>query len=155
MDELIETIRDNAEHKGDVDALVTRLLMASEGGKELNLAIANLGTSPPWRWHDGVYEQCVTRDQYGPGAVGNPVCSLEYFTERLDDAMQLIPGNWRVHSIAQFYGKWSVCLHQAFGAEEDQKIWKQGHHWPGKYNSTAEHKNLAIAICAAAIQARG
>jgi len=153
MDDQLETLRENAEHAGDIQSVIDRLAKAKEGGAELNLAIANIGVSPPWRWHDGIYEQCVIRDQYGAGAVGNPVCSLEYFTEKTDVALELVPGDWRVHSISQFYGKWSVCLHRAFGVEEDEAVWKKGHHWPSNLRADGAHGCLQVAICIAALQA--
>jgi len=71
-------------------ALIERLEKATEPDRELDLAIVNIGAKHPWRWLD-VTAETITRDEYGPGAVGNPVCSLEHFTASIDDALMLAP----------------------------------------------------------------
>lgn len=134
--------------------LIAKLEAATKPDRELDLAITNIETEqPPWEWLDRSQETVIC-NRYGKGAPGNSVASLERFTASADDAMIAIPGDWRVHCIAQHYGKWSVCLHRAFGAEEDEVVWKRGHHWPAEYNAKGEHRELAIAIVLAALKIR-
>lgn len=70
----------------DLRELEKRLEEATGPDRELDLAIGNIGAKWPWYFKDK-HREVVTRDEYGPGAAGNPVCSLERYTASLDDAV--------------------------------------------------------------------
>lgn len=76
-----------------IEDLIARLASATEGSRELDLAIFNAmrrEAQRPWRWTCD-FKETVTNDQYGPGAPGNPVNSLEHFSTSVDDALTLFP----------------------------------------------------------------
>lgn len=63
----------------------------------LDLEIWNAVSPDAWYWRDEDRE-IITCDRYGPGAAGNPVCSLDRFSRSVDAALSLMPEGlfWRV-----------------------------------------------------------
>lgn len=125
--------------------LIERLEKATGPDRELDLAILNAGAPAPWVWLDRDRET-VTSNKYGEGAVGNPVVSLERFTERLDDALELVPGGYALD--VSFYTSGSG----------DARLW-QGDRHVGPYGASTWLRDIrpaspAIAVCIAALLAR-
>lgn len=117
--------------------LIKRLEAATGPSRELDLAIANVDAEYPWRWYNAD-QITVTTDQYGRGAVGNPISSLEYFTGVTDDALSLVPGDAFEEMKRTPHRKgWRVNLWNAFGVGQ-----------------SADHSDLPIALCIAALKAR-
>jgi hypothetical protein len=125
---------------GDITDIIERLERARGPDRELDLAIANVNfpVGERWYWIDES-KRTVTRNQYGPGAVGNPVCSLEEFTDRIDDAVVLVPAGY----------KWRIDSHDPTAWV--YRNWQDGHRTcvDGPHPATA-----AIALCIAALKAR-
>lgn len=69
--------------------LSERLKAATCGSRELDLLVLNAVTGQEWRFAAHT-QLCVTRDKYEPGAVGNPICSLDRYTTSLDAALALV-----------------------------------------------------------------
>jgi hypothetical protein len=73
-----------------LSALIALLEESKEGSHVLDLEIWNAISDHVWRWHDEDQEW-ITCSKYGPGAVGNPVVSLDKFSRSLDAAITLVP----------------------------------------------------------------
>jgi hypothetical protein len=59
----------------------------------VNIAILRAVTGKPWvqtQLADGRLDRSVTYDQYGPGALGNPVCRFPDYTRSTDACLELI-----------------------------------------------------------------
>ncbi len=91
------------ETSGAVGAVISRLERAKEPDRDIDLAIANLSIDDgaPWFFFD-LPKREVTRRRFGPGAVLNPVCALEYFTQYTEEAAEIVPAglDWAVHQTA-------------------------------------------------------
>jgi hypothetical protein len=153
MDTQLETIRENAERAGDLLSLVDLLRMAEGPDRELDLAIMRAISGHKWRWHRSFPAQTViTWDEYGEYAAGNPVVSLEIFTESLADAVTLVPEGW----------EWLVSNRAPSPHTGRAYINNRQLHFIGA--GTAKNPNYrgleytaatpAMALCAAAIAAR-
>lgn len=124
--------------------LIKRLEDAAEGSRELDLAIQIKFGRIYATWNDVPMPEGSTDDTVVP-----------HYTTSLDAAMTLVPEGWRIMMLAEYYGKWSACLHRAFGIAQDNAIWKSGHHWPSEYIVNGEtNSNLALALCIAALKAK-
>lgn len=127
-----------------LDALIARVEAATEGSAELDLDILNALGPRQWIWLDR-RDETITHEQYGPGAVGNPVTSMDRLSRSLDAAMTLIPddlwwilGKGRTRPNEPLYG---VQLRNPSG--------------PDAVAAEAEHPtSIAVAICLAALKAR-
>lgn len=73
--------------------LIEQLGRSTGPDRELDLAIINVGAAHKWHWHRRT-DETITNDRYGPGSVGNPICSLERFTFSIDEALTLLPDGW-------------------------------------------------------------
>jgi hypothetical protein len=76
-----------------MDDLIEKLGRATGPDRELDLAIINFKADLPWKWMH-VWSDTIVQEKYGPvgpKTPGNPICSLERFTESMDDAMTLMP----------------------------------------------------------------
>lgn len=122
----------------DAIDLIARTQKATGPDRELDLEILNYdGRQPPWIWLDRA-SGTITREQYGPGAAGNPVASLECFTGSVDAALTLIPDGyaWR--------------LDQALSDAGDKTLaWASVEGFHANRVATP-----ALALCAAALKAR-
>lgn len=88
---------------GEHAELIARLEKATEPDRELDLAILNaLRSDGTWVFHDP-HKMTVINDQYGAGAPGNPICSLERFTASIEDALSAGEPSWE-YSISTLYG---------------------------------------------------
>lgn len=126
--------------------LIERLEKATEPDRELDLAILNSGAPKPWVWLDRERET-VTSNRYGKGAAGNPVASLERFTELLDDAMVLVPGDYAVDVTFYTSGAGDARLWTGERGQSDTSFST----WGGTYRPAS----AAIALCIVALKARG
>lgn len=117
--------------------LIAKIAAAHDGSRELDLDIGRRDGTP-WRWLDRGTDT-VTWDQYGRGAVGNPVCGLENFSTSIDDALVLVPAGAEF-SITTLYGPVTVEMPLNF---------------TGKTSSIVTRKdgNIALAICECALRA--
>mgnify|MGYP000202068932 CR=1 FL=1 len=111
--------------------------------REVDLAILNAIGRGQWRWLDRDRET-ITKDKYGPGAPGNPVCSLEKYTSSVDDAMTLVP--------EEDSSNFELSLEQS--KRRKRTFWTAivGHiHYDAW---VLDCPTPALAICAAALKAR-
>lgn len=139
--------------------LLTRLLAATGPDRDLDLDILNSRRAAPyWSWLDRDHDTII-REDYGPGAVGNPVASLERFTGCMEDALTLLPPSTetRKHGVTVWFmpdgtGRALVwCQVRDDGAEGG---WAMGV-VPGN-PGLPENKGAtpALAVCVAALRAR-
>jgi hypothetical protein len=109
--------------------------------KDLDLDIVNAVTSKPgWIWHDDMH-WTITRNDYGSGAVGNPICSIDAYTASIDHAVTLIPDGWFFSGLDQ--------------QSPAVRVWTEGniaYHSPGLDGICAA--TPALALCAAALRAQ-
>lgn len=126
----------------DLLALAERCEKATGADRELDLAIQCALSGNPWRWSDSRAfepETVITWDQYGAGAVGNPVCDLEAYTASIDAAMTLVPEGWRVNWAGECPDRrWFVDLIARAANDVTPRLWAA---------------NYPLAICAAALRA--
>lgn len=128
----------------ELTTLIADLEKAVEGSAHLDLAIWRAKSGEDWHWVSKVQET-ITVDRYGPGAVGNPVCSLNRFTRSMDDARILVPDGYdwgvqwsRLHGLetwVQKSGRRGTC-HQGYAPE-----------------GVKTDETRAIALCIAALYA--
>lgn len=123
--------------------LAERCEKATGPDRELDLAIQVALSGKAWRWASGLtFEQqtVITWDKYGPGAAGNPVCTLDEFTASIDAAMMLVPEGslWKC-------GYSRHVPHQAEVVDYEKHT--------GRYDGNSDHSR-ALALCAAALRAR-
>ena len=75
--------------------LAERCEKATGPDRQLDLDIINAITSKSgWFWHDDRHET-ISRNDYGHGAPGNPICSLDPHTSFIDYALELVPEGWQ------------------------------------------------------------
>lgn len=114
----------------DLLKLAERCALATEGDRELDLEILRAITNKYWLWCSSG-QGAIWWNQYGAGAPGNPVMSLEEFTESVDDALRLVPEGrgWNLQ------GNTTTFYATVFG-------------------KTGQACTPALALCAAALRAR-
>lgn len=117
--------------------LIAKIAAAHEGSRDLDLDIGRRDGTP-WRWLDRGTDT-VTWDQYGRGAVGNPVCGLENFSTSIDDALVLVPAGAEF-SITTLYGPVLVEMPLNFGDQPSSVVQRAD-------------GNIALAICECALKA--
>lgn len=130
----------------DSETIAEKLQSSTEGNRDLDLEVLNaLGANRSWYWLDQRAET-ITCNRYGPDAIGNPVCGLERFTTSVDDALSLVPdgfdwllANGITHKCEPPYG---VQILRADGTGKN-------------VIAEAESSSAPIAICIAALRARG
>ena len=74
-------------------AIANKIEKNPVASRDLDLEILQSISGKPWDWHPNACQPqtVVTWPEYGEGAIGNPMLSLEKFTSSFDDAMTLIP----------------------------------------------------------------
>lgn len=127
-----------------LDDLISQFTPATEGALELDLDILNAIGPRQWIWLDR-RDRTITYEQYGPGAAGNPVTSLERFTTRLDDAMTLVPSPY-----------WLTIQTgtQVSAPSWEWPIVEIGSHLTGEPIWRGQLKTLSLTVCLAALKAR-
>src|SRR5689334_3054514 len=85
---------------GALLALANEVEQLTEPCRDVDLKILRAISGKHWLWHRPPDTTAVWWNQYGAGAPGNPLCTLERFTASIDDAMQLIPkgAQWTVEA---------------------------------------------------------
>lgn len=119
---------------------------ATEGDRDLDIDILRALSGKHWLWHPGAGKIVVTWPQYGCGAPGNPICSLEEFTTSIDDAMTLIPEGMALRKEWLPAGSWPARCY----IHKDQSM--PLHDADFSFRSLGETE--ALAVCAAALRAR-
>lgn len=131
--------------------LIAQLQVATEGERGLDLAIQTATSGKPWYWMDS-FQSVITWDQYGKGAPGNPVATLERFTSSIDDALMLVPEGWQWQSsnrapkphAGRAYIHNGELIYAGMSAAKNPKY----------RHEEATAATPAIALCIAALRAR-
>jgi hypothetical protein len=127
-----------------LSALIALLEESKEGSRELDIAIAK--AMYPETTYDAAEDKWYLHGFH---------VRIEEYTRSLDSALSLVPEGWCLHLLADHYRYSTACLHRAFGPDEDQKVWRVGHHWPSKYSASARAPTKPLALVIAALKARG
>lgn len=124
-------------------ALANKIEKNPVASRDLDLEIMQSISGKAWDWHPNAAQPqtVITWPEYGDGAIGNPICSLERFTSSLDDAMTLIPAScqWTIETDTA----WVRCMGRKDVHEAQCGFFGKG------------GEATIIAVVVAALRARG
>lgn len=137
---MITPIAPSGTNTAQFEELIARLEKLSGPDREADLAILNtISQKGTWFFHDK-HRLVVICDEFGPGAPGNSVCSLEDFTGSIDAARTLILPEYSFGGLSQISPRdWIMLI---FSRTDSHARWE------------GEASTAEAAICIAALRAR-